>query len=90
MHTAVFVALLSLPLLAQLPEGASLDIRVQEVTGEVEYQTAPKTPWKTPQVVDLLPVGTKICTGIGGAVVLAFGTNSVAMLREASVSTPTE
>ncbi|GEM_PF-3857079 len=85
MRAAVLVALLSLPLFAQLPEGASLEIRVQEVKGEVEYQAAPKTEWKVAQVGDILPVGTKLCTGVDSGAVLAFGTNSVAMLQQASM-----
>ena len=87
MRTAILVVLLSLPLLAQLPEGASTEIRLQEVKGEVEYQAAPKTAWKAAQVGDILPVGTKLCSGANSAAVLAFGTNSVAMIRDMSVLT---
>ncbi|MEK7865265.1 MAG: hypothetical protein AAB434_01190 [Planctomycetota bacterium] len=82
MRASILVVLLSLPLFAQLPEGASLEIRIQEVTGEVEYQAAPKTPWKAAQVGDVLPVGTKLVTGVESAAALAFGTNSVALVRQ--------
>ncbi len=85
MRVVVLLCVLALPLIAQMPEGASLEIRVQEVTGEVEYQAAPKTAWKTAQVGDLLPVGAKLCTGVESSAALAFGTNSVALLREASL-----
>lgn len=76
---------LSLPLLGDPPDGASFQITITEVKGEVDVQADPKSNWKPAQQGDVLPVGAKLCTGIDSGAVLAFGTNSVAMVREASM-----
>ncbi|GEM_PF-1797508 len=68
-----------------LPEGASLDIVVQEVRGEVEVQTAPKTKWIVPTNGLKLSPGAKLCTGVDGQAVVTFGANSVAIVTEASM-----
>ncbi len=85
MRAGILVVLaLSLPLFADPPDGASFQITVTEVKGDVDVQADAKSDWKPAKQGDVVPVGAKICTGIDSAAVLAFGSNSVAMVREAS------
>lgn len=88
MRTATLLLILC-PLFAQdappLPEGASLDIVVMEVTGEVDVRNTPGEKWGPAAAGQRLSVGAKICTGVGSSTVVAFGTNSVALVTEATL-----
>lgn len=78
------LVVLSLPLLAEPPDGASLQITVTEVKGDVDVQADAKSPWTPAKQGDVIAIGSKLQTGLDSAAVLAFGTNSVAMVREGS------
>lgn len=88
MRTATLL-LIVCPLFAQdaqpLPDGASLEIVVQEVQGEVDVRTSAKEKWIAATKGMSLAPGAKFCTGVGSAVAIAFGTNSVALVAECSV-----
>lgn len=68
-----------------LPDGASLEIVIQEVQGEVDVQTSPKEKWGAARPGARIPVGSKICTGVGSSAAVSFGTNSVAIISECTV-----
>lgn len=68
-----------------LPEGASLDIVVQDVQGEVDVQADAKAAWTPAAKGTKLAPGARVCTGIGGQALLAFGANSVAIVSEATM-----
>lgn len=88
MRAPFLALLLALSLLAEdpkpLPQGASLDIYIVEVEGEVDVQFAPKEAWMPAVKGAKLAVGSKVMSGIGGKAVLAFGSNSVAQVDEAT------
>ncbi len=94
MRVGLLVVVLVLPLLAevpppsgasQLPEGASLDIVIQDVRGEADVCFDPRSSWGPAVKGMAVPVGSQFCTGAGASVWLAFGTNSVALVREGSL-----
>ncbi|MEK7866548.1 MAG: hypothetical protein AAB434_07670 [Planctomycetota bacterium] len=87
MRVGFLVFTLVLPLLADegLPEGASLAIVVREVRGEADVCFDPRSAWGPAVKGMSVPVGSQFCTGAGASVWLAFGKNSVALVREGSL-----
>lgn len=70
---------------AQAPDGSRLDITVQDVRGEADSRPQAGSPWTPIEKGTALPVGAEVCTGAGASVWLAFGTNSVALVRESTM-----
>lgn len=87
MRVVVLVVFTVLPLLADgaLPEGASLAIMVQEVRGEAEVRFDERSAWRPVVQGMAVPVGSTFCTGADAFVWLAFGANSVALIRESTL-----
>lgn len=67
------------------PDGVSLAIVVQDVRGDAEVCFDGRSAWGPVVKGMAIPVGSQLCTGAGGFVWLAFGTNSVAFVREGSL-----
>lgn len=85
MRVGFLVLALVTSLSAQAPDGSRLDITVQDVRGEADSRPRKEDAWTPLEKGSALPVGAEICTGVGASVWLAFGANSVALVRESSM-----
>ncbi len=65
-------------------EDQHLKIVVLEVQGEADFQSAPKTPWRTVRSGVEIPRGARLCTGVESHVVLAVGSYGKIVVQEAS------
>jgi len=61
------------------------EIVVLEVEGEAECQDARKAPWRVVKAGMRVPRGARLCTGVGGRIVLSFGDYARVALQEASI-----
>jgi len=86
MRILLLVLAIAASALAQAPN-PDLEISLLDVQGEADVQLAANANFEPATKGTKLTVGASICTGSGGMVTLAFGTNSVAVVRQATLFT---